>query len=61
MYTYEYERIQTNGFFDYTTQEYQDIIDQRGRDGWRYAGFIPILQAGHGFIIEMDLIFEKEI
>lgn len=61
MYTYEYERIQAKGFFDYTTQEHQEIINQRAGDGWRYVGFIPVLQVGHGFIVEMDLIFEKEV
>ena len=61
MYTYEYERVYAQGFLTAKTQEYREIIEQRARDGWRYAGFIPVKQIGEGYIAEMDLIFEKEL
>lgn len=61
MYTYEYERIYTKGVFTGKTQEYREIITQRAKYGWRYAGFIPVKQTGNGYIAEMDLIFEKEM
>ena len=67
MYTYEYERIRV-----YTarvqwanskseTTGSREIINRRAKAGWRYVGFIPTTQFGTGTIVEMDLIFEKEI
>lgn len=35
-------------------------IEQRAKEGWRYVGYIPILQRGNGYIEEIDLVFEKE-
>lgn len=66
MYSYEYERISSDitgwGFSGnkYETEGYKKIIAQRAQKGWRYIGFIPVLQRGTGHIEEMDLIFERE-
>lgn len=61
MYTYEYERVFCSGVLGHKALGYQDIIARRGRDGWRYVGFIPAVQKGYGFMSEIDLVFEKEL
>ena len=42
-------------------EDYRELIAARGRDGWRYVGFIPAVQRGTGHVEEMDLVFDKEI
>ena len=60
MYTYEYECIGVKtGFTRVKTLDYREIIDRRAKNGWRYVGFIPSVQAGHGFITEMDLVLKR--
>lgn len=39
--------------------DYQEIIDEKAKQGWRYVGYIPTKQRGTGHIQELDLIFEK--
>ena len=69
MYRYEFESI-TSGVSGWglisgnrygTEEDYRELIAARGRDGWRYVGFIPAVQRGTGHVEEMDLVFEKEI
>lgn len=67
MYTYEYERIHVytgRGQWSNSKSEttgYRDIINRRAKAGWRYVGFIPATQLASGFMLEIDLIFEKEV
>ncbi len=61
MYTYEYERIYAEGIIRLKIENHRDVIIRRAEDGWRYAGYIPVKQNGDGMIMEMDLIFEKEL
>lgn len=68
MYKYEYEKIKSGlkGFGAlygniYTTNNYQELIEKRASDGWRYVGYIPTKQRGTGHIQEFDLIFEKKV
>jgi len=67
MFKYDYERIKSDlsGFglingSKYQSRDYQKIILERSKSGWRYVGFIPSVQRATGHIQEMDLIFEKE-
>lgn len=67
MFKYSYEKVQykfnSRGALagnSYAISDYQEIIDKKGSEGWRYAGFIPTLQRGTGYIEEMVLVFEKE-
>ena len=67
MYKYEYETIIIEfsgwGVFNgnvYSIDSYQDVIEKRAKNGWRYVGFIPTKQRGTGHIQEFDLIFEKQ-
>ena len=40
--------------------EHREVIVRMAQEGWRYVGFLPSSQRGDGFIVEMDLIFERE-
>ena len=64
MYQYEYEKISVHAtggsITEYKTKNYKNKIEQRAKEGWRYVGYIPILQRGNGYIEEIDLVFEKE-
>lgn len=68
MYKYEYETVSVDfggwGFGAgniYSIEDYRCIIDERAREGWRFAGCIPTKQRGTGHTQEIDLIFEKEV
>ena len=67
MYKYEYEKVVCKlggfGVFSgnvYCLEDYQQIIEVRAKNGWRYVGYIPTKQRGTGHIQELDLIFEKQ-
>ncbi len=67
IYTYEYERIHVyTGRVQWATNKSEtkgqrEIINRRAKDGWRYVGCIPAVQMGTGTVVEMDLVFEKEL
>ncbi|QUN14533.1 DUF4177 domain-containing protein [Clostridium sp. C1] len=48
------------GITEYRFENMRDVIDKYANDGWRYVGFVPVLQRGNGYIEEIELIFEKE-
>lgn len=64
MYVYQYHRMTTKvsgiGITEYRFEKLRDVIDKYANDGWRYVGFVPVLQRGNGYIEEIELIFEKE-
>lgn len=68
MLEYEFENVTGDNAAGYSlfggvgleTRRHQEIIQQRGADGWRYAGCIPRTQRAGGFIETMDLVFERE-
>ena len=64
MYVYQYHRMTTKvsglGITEYRFEKLRDVIDEYANDGWRYVGFVPVLQRGNGYIEEIELIFEKE-
>ncbi len=61
MYQYEYVsvegRLMKNPYFF----GYQDIINEYAEKGWRYVGYMPTGQNGHGKVYQIDLIFERKI
>ena len=61
MYTYEYERMFSQGLIRLRIEDHEAVITQRAQDGWLYVGYIPVEQSAEGLIIELDLIFEKEV
>ena len=62
MYTYECESVRgESDLFGWEIEDYQSMIARRAQEGWRYVGFVPVKQSGHGVISKMDLIFDKEV
>lgn len=61
---YKYHRMSAKvsgfGITEYRFEKLNEIIDSYASEGWRYAGWIPVLQRGNGYIEEIDLVFEKE-
>lgn len=64
MFIYKYHRMTTKvsgiGITEYRFENMRDVIDKYANEGWRYVGFVPVLQRGNGYIEEIELIFEKE-
>lgn len=68
MYEYDYVKVKckSTGWGGgagvvYSMENYRRIIDDRAKEGWRFAGFIPSKQRATGHIQELDLVFEKKI
>ncbi|MEY8387309.1 DUF4177 domain-containing protein [Oscillospiraceae bacterium 38-13] len=60
MLEYAFERVPGGGLFVTEFTNHREAIQRRAAEGWRYAGCIPARQSGHGVIMELDLIFERE-
>lgn len=60
MYEYQYVSVESTGLCNIRLDEYRGVIGRYAAQGWRYAGFLPVLTTGHGAITKIDLIFEKE-
>lgn len=64
MFIYKYHRMITKvsgiGITEYRFENMRDVINRYANEGWRYVGFVPVLQRGNGYIEEIELIFEKE-
>ena len=61
MKEYAYEHIVIKRFLGAKSEEHREIIDLYARQGYRYAGYIPTNINDYGKILEMDLIFERDI
>jgi len=61
MVRYEYIKINSEAIMSSKFTQHRNIIDEFAKKGYKYIGFIPIKQYGHGMIREIDLIFEIEI
>ena len=61
-YTYKFVRtnIGGNGFTGNFSTEYQQIIDEHARDGWRFVQAFSPSVGIYGSASKVDLIFEKE-
>ena len=59
-YIYEAVKISYNIWTGRSKQDYLDIINQRGRDGWKFVSFLPVNMRPKG-VKGTELIFEKEI
>lgn len=64
MFIYKYHCMTTKvsgiGITEYRFEKLRDVINRYANEGWRYVGFMPVLQRGNGYIEEIELIFEKE-
>ena len=64
MYQYEYEvldcTVSSAGFFDFRGN--RTIINRRAEEGWRYVGYLPLIQTVRSGRLEtIQLIFEKGV
>ena len=68
MLEYEFENVRCDkgggmsffGGIGMETLDHQKIILRRAAEGWRYVGFIPRQQGSAGFMVSIDLVFERE-
>ena len=60
MKKYEFVTISGHGFVHEAFDSHREIINEYASHGYRYVGFIPTKET-NAFIVEMDLIFEKDI
>lgn len=61
MKKYEYVSVHVGkGIFGSKIEEHRKIIDEYAANGYRYAGYVPILMDSNGKLYEIDLIFERE-
>ena len=60
MYEYEYVTVIGEGISATKFREHREIIDRRAKEGWRYAGWAPA-HISNGEIVQLDLIFEREV
>ena len=40
-------------------QDYKEVIERNAKEGFKYAGFIPVKMGPSGKILSIDLIFQK--
>ena len=61
MKKYEYVSVHVGkGILGSKTEEHRKIIDEYATNGYRYAGYVPILMDSNGKLYDIDLIFERE-
>ena len=55
MYVYQYHRMTTKvsgiGITEYRFEKLCDVINRYANEGWRYVGFVPVLQRKRKVII----------
>lgn len=61
MYQYQYVSVTAEGFVATKFKEHRELIDRYAAKGWRYAGWVPAHIGSGGEIVQIDLIFEKEV
>ena len=66
-YEYEFERMELTaggyslfGGVGIHLEGHQEVILRRGREGWRYVGYIPTEFTSNGGTKAIELIFERE-
>lgn len=59
-YIYEAETIAFNMWTGGSRDDYLEIINKRGENGWRFVGFVP-LHAKHKGVKGTELVFEKAV
>jgi hypothetical protein len=60
MKEYSFVSLNIDRFFGSKSQEHREIIEEKAREGYRYAGFVPTDISDYGKIRSMDLIFERD-
>ena len=56
-----FERIVMDGFFRLGSDiDIRGLIKNYAAAGYRFCGMVPAVIEGHGIIMEMELVFQKE-
>ena len=58
-YFYDTVNIRYNIWTGRSKEDYLEIINDKGKDGWRFVGFVPINLRPKG-VKGTELIFEKK-
>lgn len=59
MYEYTYEHISIDRFQN--DRIHKEIINEKAKNGFRYVGAIPTRISKSNVVLELDLVFEKEL
>lgn len=60
MKRYEYVRLHSGKWIGSIFEGHREAIDAHAKQGWRYAGYIPVVMNDYGKFKDIDLIFEKD-
>ena len=58
MFEYKFIQIKSKGFFG-LNQDYQQIIRDHSKQGWRFCQLVPIEWDGQGKWREVELVLER--
>ena len=61
MYEYKYFTVTGEGVMATKFKEHREVIDRHAKEGWRYAGWVPAHSTNNGTVVQIDLIFEREV
>ncbi len=62
MYEYKFEKVYADvGFAKRTFNKHREIIEKYGQKGYKFSGYVPTEIVSQGTIVEIDLVFEKEV
>ena len=62
MKQYEYVALHIGKFLGGSVSaEHRNVIDEYAKNGYRYVGYLPTKIDDHGRMVDLDLIFEKDI
>ena len=60
MYEYKFIEIKSTSIMTIHFEEYQDIINEEAKNGWRFVNSLPVKIGGYGAITTLSLVFERE-
>lgn len=61
MYEYKFERVDLKGWGNKAKDDYQEIINDYAKKGWRFVQIFAPGIGQYGSAVYYELIFEKEI
>ena len=61
MKEYAFESLRLTGTMNVKLSNYQAIFREYAQKGYQYVGYLPTEMTGHGQILSIDLIFEKDV
>ncbi|MCH1624148.1 DUF4177 domain-containing protein [Fredinandcohnia quinoae] len=59
MYEYKFVKIELSTWSSKPKEGYQDIIQQHGKEGWRFVQIFAPAIKGYGSAAYFELIFER--